>query len=199
MRRPFFAGAVALILVSWGCGQRLGARALPPLPRGVTAEISELPYTVRGTTVDEIRMSLLAAASAALGGSSRVGLHRSSVRLEYQYVQQGSYCEMTDVTIEVESAIQVPRWADRGTADSELVRTWGTYIAALRGHEYTHREYLYRQARDISRELYRIESPTCDSIESMANSAIGRVNEQYARLNEQFDEENGTIAWPPGQ
>ena len=189
MRRPFFSGAVALILVSWGCGQRLGARALPPLPRGVTAEISELPYTVRGTTVDEIRMSLLAAASAALGGSSRVGLHRSSVRLEYQYVQQGSYCEMTDVTIEVESAIQVPRWADRGTAASELVRTWDTYIAALRGHEYTHREYLYRQARDISRELYRIESPTCDSIESMADSAIGRVNEQYARLNEQFDEE----------
>ena len=199
-RLTFLLGAVAPILMLWGCGQSIGARPippLPPLPRGVTAEVSELPYTVRGTSVEEILVSLRTAANAALGGSSRVGLHRSSVSLEYRYVQRGSYCEVTDVTIEVESAIQVPRWADRRAADSTLVRMWDTYITALRGHEYTHREYLYSQARDISRELYRIESPTCVSIESTVTSTIGRVNERYRRLNEQFDEENGTIAWPP--
>ncbi len=105
---------------------------------------------------------------------------------------------MTNVTIELESAIQVPRWTDREAADSTLVAMWDTYITALRGHEYTHREYLYRRARDISRELYRIESPVCGLMQSRANSTVRLINDRYRRLNRQFDEESrGTLTWPP--
>ncbi len=195
-RQPFLLGAVALILMSWGCGQMMGARVLPPLPRGVTAKVSELPYIVTGTTVPEIRLSLRTAATAALG-SGRVGLHRSMLRYSYRYGQQGTYCGMTEVTVELESAIQVPRWTDREAADSTLVAMWDTYITALRGHEYTHREYLYRRAKDISRELYRVTSPTCDTMQSRANSTVRLISDRYRQLNEQFDEENGTIRWPP--
>lgn len=196
-RQPFLLGAVALILMSWGCGQMMGARALPPLPRGVKAEVWELPYIVTGTTVPEIRLSLRTAATAALG-SGQVGLHTSRLRYSYRFGHQGIYCEMTDVTIDLESAIQVPRWTDREGADSTLVAMWDTYITALRGHEYTHREYLYRRARDISRELYRIKSPTCDSMQQRANSAIRLIDERYRKLNEHFDEESrGTLRWPP--
>lgn len=198
-RQPFLLGAVALILISWGCGQMMGARALPPLPRGVTAQVSELPYIVTGTTVLEIRLSLRTAANAALGGpSGRVGLHRSRLRYSYRYRHQGIYCVMTSVTIELESAIQVPRWTDREAADSTLVVMWDTYITALRGHEYTHREYLYRRAREISRELYRIESPTCNLMQPRANSTVQLINDRYRKLNRQFDEESrGTLRWPP--
>jgi len=198
MRRQLFVpGAVALIFMSWGCGQMMGARALPSLPRGVTAEASELPYNVTGTTVPEIRLSLRTAATAALG-SGRVGLHRSRLRYRYRYRHQGTYCMMTSVTIELESAIQVPRWTDREAADSTLVAMWDTYITALRGHEYTHRQYLYRRARDISRELYRIQSPACNSMQSRVNSTVQLIDDRYRELNEQFDEESrGTLTWPP--
>ncbi len=196
-RQPFLLGAVALILMSSGCGQMMGARALPPLPRGVTAQVSEVPYIVTGTTVLEIRRSLRTAAAAALG-RSLVGLHTSSLRYSYRYRNQGISCGMTNVTIELESAIQVPRWTDREAADSTLVAMWDTYITALRGHEYTHREYLYRRARDISRELYRIESPVCGLMQSRANSTVRLINERYRKLNRQFDEESrGTLTWPP--
>ena len=197
-RHPFLFGTVVLILMSWGCGQGIpGARALPPLPSGVRADVTEIPYTVTGTTVAEIRLSLRTAATATLG-SGPVGLHRGRFALRYSYGQNpgSGGCEITDLTIELESAIQVPRWTDRETADSTLVAMWDAYITELRGHEYTHREYLYRRARDISRELYRIERSTCASMESIVNSTIQRVEERYRRLNEEFDEENGIIAWP---
>ncbi len=196
-RQPFLLGAVALILMSWGCGQMMGARVLPPLPRGVTAKVSELPYIVTGTTVPEIRLSLRTAATAALG-PGRVGLHRSRLDYSYRCGRQGIYRGMTDLTIELESAIQVPRWTDREAADSTLVAMWDTYITALRGHEYTHREYLYRRAKDMSQELYRIKSPTCESMQSRANSTVRLISDRYRQLNEQFDEESrGTVTWPP--
>ncbi len=189
--------SVTLVLMAWGCGgQRMGTGALPPLPLGATVEVSELPYVVTGTTVPEIRLSLSTAATEALEGSS-IDLHRSSLSLDYRYGQQGEHCVMTWIRIELESVIQAPGWTDREAADSALVTMWDTYLTTLRGHEFTHQEYLYRQARDISRELYHIESPTCLLMAAMAISTAERINERYSQLNEKFDEENGTITWPP--
>ena len=189
----------SLFLLQMGCGQSRGTRPLPPLPAGVTAEVSEVSYIVRGTTVPEIRESLRAAATATLGADT-VGLHRSRLNLEYAYTQQGSYCEMVEVTLELESAIQVPQWTERGRADFRVVAMWDRYIRAVRAHEYTHREHLYRRARDISQELYGIKSPTCASMQSKITSTTARINDRYSRLSKQFDEESRrTITWPPSE
>ena len=189
--------SVALVLMAWGCGgQSMGTGALPPLPLGATLEVSELPYVVTGTTVPEIRLSLSTAAAEALEGSI-IDLHRSSLNLDFRYGQQGEHCVMTWIAMELESAIEAPGWTDREAADSALVTMWDTYLTTLRGHEFTHREYLHHQARDISRELYRIESPTCLLMAAMANATAARINDRYSQLNERFDEENGTITWPP--
>ena len=189
----------SLFLLQMGCGQSRGARALPPLPAGVTAEVSEVSYIVRGATVPEIRLSLRTAATATLG-SDMVGLHSSRLNFEFRYTQQGNYCVMKEVTIRLESAIQVPQWTERGTADFRVVAMWDRYIRAVRAHEYTHREHLYRRARDISQELYRIKSPTCASMESRVTSTTMRIDDRYRQLSEQFDEESrGTITWPPNE
>ena len=189
----------SLLILQVGCGQSRGVRALPPLPAGVTAEVSEVSYIVRGTTVPEIRLSLRTAATATLG-SDTVGLHSSRLNLEFGYTQQGNYCVMNEVTIRLESAIQVPEWTERGTADFRVVGMWDRYIRAVRAHEYTHREHLYSRARDISQELYRIRSPTCASMQSRVRSTTARINDRYRQLSEQFDEESrGTITWPPNE
>jgi predicted secreted Zn-dependent protease len=189
----------SLFLLQMGCGQSRGTRALPPLPAGVTAEVSEVSYIVRGTMVPEIRLSLRAAAAATLG-SDTVGFHSSRLSLEFSYRQQGSYCEMVEVIVGLESAIQVPQWTERGRADFRVVAMWERYITAVRAHEYTHREHLYRRARDISQALYRIKSPTCASMQSRIRSTTVRINDRYRQLSEQFDEESrGTITWPPNE
>jgi len=91
---------------------------------------------------------------------------------------------MTWIAMELESSIEVPQWTDRKAADARLVAMWGTYITALHGHEYTHWEYLYRQARDIARKLYRVESPTCTLMKQMASSTVARINDRHWKLNE---------------
>ena len=189
----------SLFLLQMGCGQSRGARALPPLPAGVTAEVSEVSYIVRGATVPEIRLSLRTAATATLG-SDMVGLHSSRFNFEFGYTQEGNYCVMKEVTIRLESAIQVPQWTERGTADFRVVAMWDRYIRAVRAHEYTHREHLYRRARDFSQELYLIKTPTCTSMQSKVRSTTVRIDDRYRQLSEQFDEESrGTITWPPNE
>jgi len=70
----------------------------------------------------------------------------------------------------------------------------------VRAHEYTHREHLYRRARDFSQELYRIKTPTCASMQSRVRSTTLHINDRYSQLSEEFDEESrGTITWPPNE
>ena len=188
---------LATILLA-GCGQMMGARALPPLPRGVTTQVAEDSYDVAGNTVEGIPISLMTAGRAALGRYR--GLHTWNLRYRYNYRQVRNACEMTNVTIELESRIMVPRWTGRETADSTVVALWDTYITNLRGHEYTHREYSYRAARDISRSLYDLVAGSCAGMRTLANSTAQRIIDQYGRLDEEFDEESrGTITWPPSE
>ncbi len=187
--------AVLLVLMSWGCAPTLGMRALPLLPLGTTVEVSELAYAVTGTTVPEIRQSLRAAPAESLEDSS-IELHTPSLSLSYRYGQQGDHCVRTWIDIAFESSTQAPEWTDREAADPTLVTLWDTYITALRGQEFTRQEYLYSWAADLSRELYSIESPRCVFIPQMASWTAARINDRYAQVMEQFDEDE-TVVWPP--
>lgn len=190
--------AAALILMSWGCAPTLDMRALPLLPVGTTVQVSELAYAVTGTTVPEIRQSLHAGPTESPEEGS-IEFQTPSLSLSYRYGQQGDHCVMTWIDIALESATQAPEWTDREAADPTLVTMWDRYITALRGQEFTRQEYLYSWAADLSRELYSIESPRCVFMPQMASWTAARINDRYAQLMEQFDEENETVVWPPEQ
>jgi len=180
-----------------GCGNMQGARALPPLPRGSTADVNEIRYDVRGTTVDEMRVSLRESSRNALRRNA-TGLHTWNLRYSYRYVQHPNYCEMTEVTITLASDIELPIWVDQERADSTLVGQWDEYITALRAHEYGHRENSYRAAREINRELLALEVPNCVGMTPTARPIARRILDKYRRLNDEFDAEaRGTITWPP--
>jgi|AP95_1055475.scaffolds.fasta_scaffold59478_2 predicted secreted Zn-dependent protease len=179
---------LVLVVTVAACGQMRGARALPALPRGATAQVAEDNYLVDGNTIDQIRASL---------GASR-GYHRWNLRYRYSCRPSGGICEMTDVTIDLESTIVVPRWTGRATASVAVITLWDRYITVLRSHEYTHREYSYRAARDISRTLLDLTTRDCAGMQQLANSNGQRILDRYRRLNSEFDEESrGTITWPP--
>lgn len=180
-----------------GCGNMQGARALPPLPRGSTADVNEIRYDVRGTTVDEIRVSLRVSSRNALRRNA-TGLHTWNLRYSYRYAQHPNYCEMTEVTITLASDIELPIWVDQERADSTLVGQWDEYITALRAHEYGHRENSYRAAREINRELLALEVRNCVGMTPTARPIARRILDKYRRLNVEFDAEaRGTITWPP--
>jgi predicted secreted Zn-dependent protease len=200
-RRPSSTVILLLALLCGGfataCGQMQGVRALPPLPRGVRVVANETPYTVQGTSVEEIRRSLRETSREATRRNAS-GLHTWKLSYSYRYLQHDSYCEMTDVAIELRSEITVPNWVDREQADSTLAAQWETYITQLRGHEYTHREHSYRAAREMSRELLGLETPRCSGMRPNAQALANRILDKYRRLDEEFDAaEAGRIVWPP--
>lgn len=179
------------------CGQMQGVRALPPLPTGVQVLANETPYTVQGTSVEEIRRSLRETAREATRRNA-TGLHTWRLSYSYRYLQHDSFCETTDVAIELRSEITVPNWVDRAHADSALAAQWDTYITQLKGHEYTHREHSYRAAREMSRELLSLETPRCSGMRPNAQALANRILDKYRRLDEEFDAaEAGRIVWPP--
>ncbi len=190
-------GLFAFVFMACGCTPKPGARSLPSLPRDVTIDVIEENYDVRGHTVEEIGRSLSVSASSALGEGIR-GLHRWDIGWSYVYRQGISNCEMVSVPIEIVSRITLPRWTQRDGADAELIAMWDEYITALRAHEYTHRELSYRAARDFSRDIGRLKTPLCGTMQTLAETTGQQILERYAERNREFDQESrGTINWPP--
>ena len=95
-RSLLLLGALALVLMAWGCGgRRMGTGALPPLPLGATLEVSELPYVVTGTTVPRDT------------SVPQQGRHRSSGGLEHRPAQ-------------VEPESRLPVWTTGGALRDDL-------------------------------------------------------------------------------
>lgn len=179
------------------CGHSGGARSLPALPPGTTVLPTEQTYEVRGASIEEIRQSLRSAAAEAIGGRA-TGYHRWNIRWSYQYRETPGGCEVTEVDIDLESTITLPRWEDRESADSALIAYWDAYLTALRNHEYCHRVLAYQQANELDRTLRRFRSPACGLLRGDADAAGRTILEKYRLANEAYDRDSrGYITWPP--
>jgi len=172
-------------------------RSLPALPPGTTVFPDEEYYEVTGSSVEEIRRSLRAGAAEAIGGNA-VGYHRWNVRWSYQYQETPLGCEVTEIDIDLESTITLPRWRDRGSSDSSLVAYWDAYLGALRSHEYCHRVLAYQQANELFRMLRRFRSPSCGLLRPDADATGQRILEKYRQANQEYDgASRGHLTWPP--
>ncbi|MFC1575830.1 DUF922 domain-containing protein [Gemmatimonadota bacterium] len=197
--RSFFLillGVPLLALVAWGCAQTTGARALPGLRPGAVARAEELRYQVHGTTVGDIRGSLRAGATGTLGGSS-TGRHSWEIRWSYRYREYERSCDVTEVTIDLNSVINLPEWVDREAAPDSVVAMWDGYISALRNHEHCHRVLAYRSANEISREVGRIREFNCGALVQRARTTGRTILDRFNRVNSEYDQEaRGSITFP---
>jgi len=185
------------ILLLGACGHASGVRSLPALPPGATVFPTEEYYAVTGGSVEEIRRSLRAAAAEAIGRNA-VGYHRWNVRWSYQYRETPLGCEVTEIDIDLESTITLPRWRDRGSSDSSLVAFWDSYLVALRSHEYCHRVLAYQQANELYRMLRRFRAPSCGLLRPDADAAGRQILDRYRQINQEYDRSStGYLTWPP--
>ncbi|NIP78859.1 MAG: DUF922 domain-containing protein, partial [Gemmatimonadetes bacterium] len=129
------AAGLALLLALSSCGPaRHGASAPPSLPSGVRAEVVERSYPVRGTTHREIGRSL-AENRVSIAGRSFAGVHSWRLSWRYRYGSAASACRIRSLDIRLVSETVLPRWEDRGRADSAIVADWDHYLGLLRAHE----------------------------------------------------------------
>lgn len=174
-RLPVLAALLLISLSINGCGGSRGAAALPP---GVTAQVFEENYEVRGRTVEEISRSLTESSDAVFGRNI-VGLHNWNLGWNFTYGVGRMGCEIKQVVMDLTSTVTVPIWVDRDKADPEVVAIWDEYLATLEAHEFRHRRLSNLAAREISLELNRLRVETCSLMSQRAGLTGDRILEKY--------------------
>lgn len=196
-------GLATLLLLALPSGSLLaqGSPADVTLPPEIRTDERETRYRVSGSTPAELRTSMLASGPEESGG--RFYAYTSwHVRWRYDYAPAGGVCRMDQVDVRFRSRIQLPRWDPPGDADEELVATWRAFVAALREHEYGHRDIGARAARDILERLRSMTVRRCENMSERANAEAHGILDLYRLREDRYDrttnhgETQGAV-WPP--
>jgi predicted secreted Zn-dependent protease len=163
----------------------------------VRTQATEQNYDVTGASVEEIARSLEERATAALGPEV-AGRHEWDVRWNYRYAPRGSACQITELTMELNSVIILPVWQERESADPTVTALWDQYITELRAHEYGHRVLSYRATREVHRELTRLRVAECSLMPDRAREVGQSILARYKEENRTFDADPANrVIWPP--
>lgn len=198
---PLVGAALLLAGAPVGPASGQGLAVDVPLPREIDTDERELPYRVTGSTAAELRRSMLSAGPEEEGGTW-YGYTTWNIRWRYDYADGSGGCEIQDVDVAFRSRIRLPRWDPPDDADPALVSEWRSFVAALRDHEYGHRDIGARAARDVLRRLRSLRLDRCDGMEDRANAVAHRILDRYREREDEYDRETNHgerqgAVWPP--
>lgn len=98
------------------------------------------------------------------------------VRWRFDQRPSGNECRIADVSTSVKVEITLPRWVDEADADDALRARWSSYYTALVEHEYGHRDFGIRAAREIEDALGGLEpQSSCQALTRSANRTGKRL------------------------
>lgn len=198
---PLVAAALLLAGAPMGPASGQGRVAKVALPAEISTDEREVPYRVAGSTATELRRSMLSGGPKEDGGAW-YGYTTWHVRWRYDYVPVSEGCRIQEVDVNFRSRVRLPRWDPPDEADAQLVSEWRAFVAALREHEYGHRDIGARAARDILRRLRSLRLDRCDGMEDRASTLAHRILERYREREDGYDrrtnhgEQQGAV-WPP--
>ncbi|MBS0432724.1 MAG: DUF922 domain-containing Zn-dependent protease [Proteobacteria bacterium] len=112
------------------------------------------------------------------------------VTWNYRYQSGPESCKLTDLTVEVDGTMTLPRWVDSGTAPKSLVQSWQSMMAALRVHEDGHYAHGVEAAREIA-ALREATPPAadCASLQRQFNAEATSILDKYAALDAKYDQD----------
>ena len=189
----------ALLLAA--CGGASGQTSLGAIPVGMTADARETYYTVTGSNAGELRRAMRAAGPFR-DGRRFDGYTDYNIRWRFRYAPRGMSCTIVDATVDYRVTITLPRWSPPPDAPAELVQAWEEFTSALRRHEEGHRDLGAQAAREILRELRRVQTPGCTSIAAQANATGQRILNIYRERQRRYDGDTRHgmaqgVRWPP--
>lgn len=201
--RTVLLGLLGLLLSALPVGPALaqGSPADVTLPSEIRTDERVIRYRVTGSTPAELRSSMLASGPEETGGAW-YGYTTWHVRWRFEYAPSGGLCRMEEVNVRFRSRIQLPRWDPPTDAEDHTVSAWRDFVAALREHEYGHRDIGARAARDILERLRSLSARRCDGMSERANSEAHGILDLYRLKEDRYDrttshgETQGAV-WPP--
>lgn len=147
-------------------------------------------FTIRGTTSEQMRDSMLETAPYSPQRQSRVwGQCRWWFDGDFKYrAGPNGACGVAAFTITLNARMKLPRWVDAGRADRDLRERWESFEKRLRQHEDGHKNNGVKAANDLARRIKTLgEYPDCEVLDREVNKLRERIFSEYSLLDDAFD------------
>lgn len=130
------------------------------MPFSLTAEAARIYktvnyYTLSGTTPAQLDKALsLKGPFVKSTGNHHPGATTISFDPRLKLVQDGRYCKVASVNVDVHAKISLPRWKQRATTKSiEMALVWDTLSRDIQRHEESHVVIARAHATEIERAI----------------------------------------------
>src|SRR5256885_15811699 len=161
------------------------ARAAPPA--AITAR--EQYYDIDGSSAGALRNQISRLGPKDESGKSQDALTVWSIEWGFGTAQRGDSCVLRDVKVTLNVAVTLPRWKPPATASADVLKSWQTYLKAVRLHEAGHRAIAERNARDVTAALTPLRGANCDKLLDEASRTAERIEADGRARNRAYDVE----------
>jgi predicted secreted Zn-dependent protease len=194
MRTVFLAALTA----ATACGSSSPEVAPPPAPAATPVAPSgarpaiaatEQYYDIDGSSAGALRDQINRLGPKDESGKSRDAVTVWSVEWSYTATSRPDGCVLRDVKVTLDVATTLPRWKPPAGATPAVVRSWQTYLKAVRLHEAGHRAIAERNARDVMAALTPLRGPNCDLLSDQATRTAEQIVADGRARNRAYDVE----------
>src|SRR4029077_14746632 len=110
-----------------------------------------------------------------------------SIEWAYTPASRPDGCVLRDVKVTLNVAVTLPRWKPPATVSPAVVRSWQTYLKAVRLHEAGHRAIAERNARDVMAALLPLRGTNCDQLSDQATRTAEQIFADGRARNRAYD------------
>lgn len=160
----------------------------PPTVPGVHVSVSEQYYDVEAETLTEVVAVLNATRIGGPTAPRSQGLTEYTIRPEWTASASGGRCHVRAVEVFVDITITLPRWPvvfDRPSSDRE---GWSRIDAAIREHEYRHRDLTIDAAADVLEEIRGLDAAGCTVLRRVVTSTLSVADQRLGTAHREVDE-----------
>src|SRR5256886_15482444 len=147
----------AALLLAYACGSSNPEPVSAPTPADSAALARATPhafiaareqyYDIDGSSAGALRNQINRLGPKDESGESKDALTVWSDESAYAAAQRGDSCVLRDVKVTLDVTVTLPRWKPPATATAQLVRTWQTYLKAVRVHERSEERRVGKECR----------------------------------------------------
>mgnify|MGYP002624169178 FL=1 len=152
-----------------------------PLPTGITLDESLQKYLVTGDSVIAIRASI-----ERTYGKDHDAFTAWKVNWSYPREAPRS-CYTGPVSVTIKVVVDLPEFSPASSAPPGVIADWNRYIRALSLHEAGHRDFAIRAAKQVKRELERVQAATCPQLDTSANALGNAIVARHAADERAYD------------
>jgi len=193
--RPFIP---TLVVLAYACGSSNPEPVSTPTPAADSAALAraaaraaisarEQYYDIDGSSAGALRNQIRRLGPKDESGTSQDALTVWNLEWGYGTVQRGDSCVLRNVKVTLDLSVTLPRWKPPATATPGLVKTWQSYLKAVRLHEAGHRAIAERNAREVMAALTPLRGTNCDQLSGDATRLAEQIVADGRARNRAYD------------